>query len=474
MHRPGIDLLTKLFETDPLLAEVFDELKNEPGDVYLVGGTLRDLLLDKDPADIDIVISCDIEKSVRRLARKFSANFFVLDKKRDYYRLMLQAGRSITIDFTPVEGSGIKADLGRRDFTMNAMAIDLRNTEFIDPYGGKTDIEKSSIRMVAEENMIDDPLRLLRAFRFMTCSGFSICARTGAAIKKHAAKISSVAGERIGAELLVILRNNESTGVFRELHKHDLLCQIFPELTAGESVTQNEWHHLDIFDHSLESLKNLEMIVADLPDFLKPFEVKISEELLKPSGGGYSRAEIVKLATLLHDIGKVSCRKKSGGRMRFIGHDKVGAEMIVAIGGRLKLPKSVTQSVTLLIGHHLRPFNAITSNGISNKALFRFIRDLRGFHIGALLLAIADSMATCGKLVTQKRRETEKEAAVKVLSDKKSTEKPLVTGREIMEITGLKEGKEIGMILEKIAELYAIDEIRNRNEAVAYLQSRRI
>lgn len=219
-------------------------------DSFIVGGAVRDFLLNKDIRDVDIAINGDALVIGRAFADEIAATFVLLDAKFGVARIVLFGEY---LDICPVRGGSIGADLGERDITINALAIPLSgylrlmpeivsaevNSEIIDPFDGLGDLEKGIIRMVSEENLINDPLRMLRVYRFACTLGFSIDTDTTKSIKKQRASISSAASERITEELKYILGCNSSASILDEMHESGLLAELFPNLAI---ITNQTWY----------------------------------------------------------------------------------------------------------------------------------------------------------------------------------------------------------------------------------------
>ena len=277
-------------------------LPDNPEGIFLVGGTVRDLLAGHPPADIDLVIKGDIVHAAGQIASKTGGTIIDLGKKG--FDVLRVASAETTIDITPLDHPSIQADLRQRDFTINAMAYDVKARRLVDCTGGRADIQQKRIRMVSPAAFEKDPARLVRAYRLAAVMHYSIDSETEAAIGRHRHLVGSVAGERVWAELVKILGTADSTPVIMRMATGGLLTSIFPELQPAVGCTQNRHHPFDVFEHSLRVYDALETLLAAFGNRF-PHLVNIAENVHLPG-----HAAILKYAALLHDVGKPATRDK--------------------------------------------------------------------------------------------------------------------------------------------------------------------
>lgn len=231
----------------------FDFLPDPIDGIYLVGGCLRDMLIGRPPRDIDLVVEGDPARTAARIAQRTGGRLIDLGKKE--FSVFRIVSASAVIDITPLAGATIASDLAARDFTLNALAFDLKSRRLVDCTGGLNDIRQGIIRMVAETAFVNDPARLVRAYRLAAELGFSIDPQTQAVITRHRQRIATVAGERVWAELVKIFKVDDSAGTIRGMAASNLLTAIFPELKPTIGCTQNRHHRFDVFEHSLRPMK---------------------------------------------------------------------------------------------------------------------------------------------------------------------------------------------------------------------------
>ena len=224
---------------------------------YLVGGSVRDFLLNsKHSEDRDIAIK-NAEIFSKELAEKFDATLIELDSENKIYRVVLP-DKTNYLDISEIQGDTIKEDLLRRDFTINAIAYDLEKNEFIDISEGIKDLEQQKIRHIKDSNFSDDPLRVLRAFRFASVTGFDIADETKVAINKYKHLFMNPAKERINYEIMKLFGGNYTAKTLLLMDEFEILEEIFPYVKEMKKVPPNTHHHLDLFHHVVETVRNIE------------------------------------------------------------------------------------------------------------------------------------------------------------------------------------------------------------------------
>jgi len=309
--------------------------------LYLVGGCIRDYLLKRKCNDYDFAINADALSFARQIAKVLKGTFVLLEEERATARVVYKSGKKIiNLDFNNLKAKDIYTDLKRRDFTINAIAIDLssNNIEFIDPNNGLKDIELRLIRVISDKAFKEDPLRMLRAVRLSSELGFVIEKATYEAIVKLNGLISEVSPERITNELYLTLSSQNSSFFITILDKLGLFERIIPEIMFLKRLKQNGYHHLPVWEHSLATLTQLEGIASNLNRLFPKWHHKIIGYLNQPISINHNRFVNLKFISLLHDIGKFGTMKQdSSGRIRFIDHEILGAEISSKIAERLKL-----------------------------------------------------------------------------------------------------------------------------------------
>jgi putative nucleotidyltransferase with HDIG domain len=453
------------------------ELANGSGHrIYLVGGYLRDALGSHLPSDH---VCKDFDFAVeggtgfafaKHVANSFEGHFVPLDESNDTARVVMPTGS--VLDFSGCVGGTIASDVWRRDFSINALVWDPSHPdELIDFVGGLGDLKTKTIRALSESSFSDDPLRLLRAYRFAAHINGTIEPSTLDWIKQHAERIKLVAAERINLELFAILGKNDVASTVKQMADVGLLEYIFPELGPTHKVTANAFHHLGLFDHSVETIPQMESRLKELPDW-------VHESLQKELNAGISRLSATKLACILHDVGKPQTWQiNEDGRHTFYGHDRLGAEMCETIAERMKWSRDVTKFIVKLVKWHLRPGALFHQGPPTERAVRRFYRDIDEELPELIVLAYADFGATRGPDLNDADARQAAENNLRELlngyqsfKEKSQTRVKLLDGNAVMALLGIPGGPIIGEILEELAEAQEFNEVTNRSEAEAFVR----
>ena len=415
--------------------------------VYLVGGTLRDLLLGRETKDFDVFVIGNGVEFARQFQRRRSGRFILLDEARDEARVVLG---DLIFDFNG--GISIESDLARRDFTINSMAMRLPSSRIIDPFGGRADLRKGIIRTVREENLSDDALRVLRAFRFKSLYGFSIEKKTRYTIARVAYLLKDIAKERIKTEVFFILETESSWHTLKEMADMGVLCKVIPGFSSLEGVPQNKPYG-DLVHHSINTVKALEELKIDsLPHH------EIFREYYK------NNRAVLKLSCLLHDIGKPQTYEVTDGRVHFYGHEKVGVDIVK---GGLRLSNEEISVITTLIRYHMRPHLLASDPYYTRRAIVRLVSVCGRDTPGLLLLALSDALASAGCIGDGLQRIIRD--ATEVMTKKEKMKKRLITGDDLIAL-GLTPGIIFGEILSMVEEERTLGNIKTKEEAISYIK----
>jgi poly(A) polymerase len=475
-----------------LLTRVSGLLTEQGIAAYLIGGLVRDMLLERNTADIDIAVAADALKVAPKLAGALGGKYVLLDGVNRIGRVVLAPGEGVEweIDLATIEGD-ITQDLGRRDFTIDAMALDfeefIREPEYpalIDPFHGEKDLRRGMIRAVDESAFPSDPLRLLRAVRLAAELGFHVEPETEAMMRHYAHLITGVARERIREELLGILSPPGCGQRLAYLDELGLLAALFPELTSTRGVEQPKEHFWDVFQHSIRTVEAVEFLLRQVDweyaGASELTEVPWSGELKQHFDGevshGSTRKAMLKLAALLHDVAKPQTKTvEASGRTRFLGHAQEGAAIAGDILARLRFSTREIKLVEVMIRHHLRPTQLSHQGLPSRRAIYRYFRDAGEAGVDILFLSLADHLASRGPhLDTQHWREHARMTTYVLaqhFSEATATAPPkLIDGHDLMERFALSPGPVLGEILEAVREMQAAGEITSRDEALAYIE----
>ena len=465
---------------------------------YVVGGFVRDMLLGRDTADIDIAVDADALEIASEVASVIKGRYVLLDKENGIGRVVLisEEAPSATgrweLDFSTFKGS-IEQDLARRDFTVDAMAIDLnelvtgfQDVQLIDPIGGRNDLEQRVIRVVAGSTLEADAARLLRAVRLAAELGFSIDGDTETQIQRHSELIKNVAAERVREELLRILTIPGDRELLPYLDRLGLLTAVVPELVQMKDVRQPREHFWDVFDHSLKTVVAVDFVLrqgawqyADNEVFeAVHWSDELAQHFNREVSGGSTRRLLLKLAALLHDVAKPQTKAiDSTGRMRFLGHGREGAALAVGILERLRFSTREIKLVETIIEHHLRPMQMSHDELPSQRAIYRYFRDTGEAGIDTLFLSLADHLSTRGPRLSLAAWREHNQMVEYVLARHFEQEKvtlpaKLVDGHDLINIYGMRPGPELGELLESVREAQAAGELNTRQEALDYIRKR--
>ena len=459
--------------------------------LYLVGGSVRDLLLSRPITDLDFALAGDAISFANAFSDEIGGAFVKLEEQPPTARIVIRETR-LVLDFARLRDETLEADLRRRDLTINAIALDFSSLltqptiNLIDPCNGLRDLEQRVLRLPNEQVVHDDPLRMLRVYRFAAQLGFEIHEATIGLIREHKHRLwqgdrnetlrGEIAPERIRDELMKILEVHDATTCLRQMDETRLLSQIIPEIEQMRGVQQNDYHHLDVWEHSLFALQMFE--ATPIPDTLRSYREEIKAYLRQHLIYDKRRRQLLKLALLLHDVAKPATKTMSPqGNTRFIGHEKLGSEMAVAITNRLRLGGKVGRPMSCLVRNHLHLMNLVNAEGPTRRAITRFLRNTGDDWLGVLLLSYADLRASQG-ILRQPGDVSKTEALMKRIADlyyqeirPMMTRGKLITGDDIMQAFGLTPGVKIGRILKHIEDLQFQGQVHTSEEALKVAQA---
>ena len=446
--------------------------------VYLAGGSVRELALGRQPPDLDLAVSAQTLELARELAAALQGTFVLLDEEERTARVVWQGE---ILDLAEFRAPTLEGDLKARDFTVNAMALELeavlgrRPLALVDPTGGLHDLARGLIRIISPENLGYDPLRLLRAYRFAATHGFRLTPETAAAVRRYLPGFPRVAGERVHQELFLLLAAPRAGAVLQDMDEAGLLTQVFPELSDAREVEQNGFHHLDVFHHLLETVICLEEVLAAPEKYFGELAGELGRYL-----AGHHKSAVLKLAALFHDAGKpqVQDRRSRPDRYTFYYHEKVGLEIFAGVAQRLRLSIAEKKTVDTLIQLHMRPFlllPAFRERELTFRALGRLVRAARAELPGLFALAMGDSLAGQGP-----QKPPDSEAVLADLADEafrflKERLEPqerlprLVNGHDLIRL-GLKPGPRFRQILTAVEEAQWEGAVHTREEALRLVQ----
>jgi poly(A) polymerase len=477
------------FEPPPYLitvigrvAEVARSGSNRGADV--VGGTVRDVLLSRPVHDLDLAVAGDAAAFARALADALAGHYVRLDGERDIARVVIDVGEVRTVDVAARQGT-LEDDLRRRDFTIDALAVPLGGSEVIDVTGGLGDLRARVVRAIAPERFDEDPLRLLRAARIASELGFAIEPATCEAIRLRASRLREAAPERQRDELARLVALDAAYDGLRLLDDLGLLSVLFPELDGGRGLSQpGPFHAYDVFEHNVRTVEALDAMLAGagwlgetLWQAFAWCERDLRAYLAEEMSEGRPRAALLRIGGLLHDVAKPqTCAELPDGRVRFVGHDDIGARIAGEIMRRLRFSAAEVRFVQTLVAEHLRPVQLAQVGEVPTlRAIYRFARDAGDALPAVLLLALADAAAARGPSLTRdgwaRHVAYMNSLLVRTFGEAATMHPPrLLSGHDIMSRFGVPEGPRVGRLLEAVREAQAAGEVQDVAGAEAYVR----
>lgn len=492
-----------------VLSQVANFFYEQQAALYLVGGSLRNLLLGEPCNDWDLVTDGNGHKLARRLANQLGGSYAYFHEKASRVSIDLpETTTSLVLDIAPMRSESIEENLQARDFTLNAMAAPLHlvlecflasgrggllqaRDMILDPTGGLTDLATRSLRVTSSEAFRHDPLRLLRALRLAQHYQLTIASETAALMQRDAALLTRVAAERIHEELFLLLSQPGALVQLHNLDTYGLLATLIPELQPARDMAQPAPHYWDVFEHSLQSVGLLETLGRALENgpesttesaILTQAETASSlavlhELLLEASQQGiFQFADLqvprMKLSALLHDIGKpLTYTVSEQGAIHFYNHPLAGAPVASEIMRRLSASSYERRLAFLVAAHHMRPGQLGQESVVTTRAIRRYFVDLGPAGILIALFSLADHLATLGPQPPTSAWSSHL-ALVRLLLTRYIRERTsilpprLVRAEELISRLKLEPGPIIGQLLELIAEAQADGAIHSREEAI--------
>lgn len=463
----------------PAVRHLLRALMELAPDAFVVGGAVRDSLLGKQsPLDLDVAVPGDGYDLARQLATVYGkgATFVPLDRERGTGRIVLHDTAAATLDIASFKGLTLREDLFGRDFTINALALSVpdflsgASAMLIDPTGGLEDLRAGVIRACDETAFQADPLRILRAFRFKACFGFRVHPETRELMGASIPDMVRVSPERIRDELFAIFSADGTGPALDEMATMGVLFAVFPEIGPMKGCQQNRYHHLDVWDHSLEAIRGFHEIVGNLEALPGTLGREVEDYLKEEPVPARSKAALLRLALLFHDAGKPQTRTlDQEGNIRFFGHEKISRDLFESAANRLKLARREIALIGEWIGGHMRMM-VFTGASLTARAAFRLRRTYGRDLTGLVLLFLADLAASRGPARDPEAFQLALGRCAQTLQDvfaeAQLPAKPLLNGRDIMERFGVAPGPALGALIRKIEELQGIGEICSKDDAL--------
>ncbi len=452
-----------------LLSNLLSYLEGK-GDAWVVGGALRDQLLGLAALDVDLVTTV-APAALPRSIWGAEAYAFWLDESRQILRIVRPVGA--TVDIAPLQGKDITADLGCRDFTVNAMAMKLEDWlsqagPLIDPLAGQQDLAARCLRLVTPEALLADPVRVLRGIRLAITRDLKIEAATMQAMQLAAAQLSAEAAERVAAELSSCFIHPRAAAATDLLQLTGVTQSLFPEVTAMHEVTQNKYHQFTVDEHSRKAFAAFVDIVHQ-GRYLTPRAQGWLADYWQALSPAVQAAAM--LAAWLHDIGKPPTRVIRQGRVTFYNHERVGAKMAVAIARRLRLSNMQQDLIRRFIQLHMYPLQLWRSARFGPQLIHRFYR--RAGEYGPLIVAftLADHLAKGDNLAGSQEFSAHQQMveqflhAYFCLQQELISPEPLLDGRELIFLAARPPGPWLRQAKQAVLEAQVAGKIKSKAEA---------
>lgn len=455
---------------------VRDALGEQRGAAWVVGGAVRDTVLGRPVTDVDLVVGGEPEAAARAVAAAAGGPVFPLSEEFGAWRAIAPAG--FVCDVSPLQGGAIEADLAMRDFSANAMAVPLDAVDLLDPHGGQADLEARVLRVLGEQSYRDDPLRPLRLARLATELSLEPDDETERLTRAHAGRVPDTSPERIWAELRRLVIADRVLDGLELAGRLGLTEAVLPELAALRGVEQSHFHHLDVYGHTLEVLREQLELERELAAVFGPVADDLRTVLDESLADELTRMQALRFAALVHDMAKPATRRElPDGRVSFIGHDSVGQELVVALCRRFRTSERLASFLGAVTRHHLVLGFLVHARPLDRRAIYRYIRTCEPVEVEVTVLSCADRRATRGRNADA-AIAAHLDLALELMEPalewrRDGPPKPPLRGNELAEALGIEPGPELGRLVEALREAVFAGEVQDRDQAVAYAQGLR-
>lgn len=450
---------------DRLLAALGEAAREHGWEVSLVGGAVRDVLYGRGAHDLDLILGPPVDPVLDWLQARSSHRPVSFDKRILTHRLTIE-GRSI--DCVERAPRSLRRELGRRDFTVGAIAFDLAAWRLIDPWNGLRDLRQGRLDPPRDDAFRADPLRILRGVRLaLEFSQLRLTRRAMRLMRAATPRLGRVSPERLREELDRILLAPRASDGIRQLSALGALASLLPELESCRGVTQNRHHHLDVFEHTLLALQAADRVALlgrGVIDRRRDATASLPRALLT-----------LRWSLLIHDLGKPATRTVGAdGQVHFFGHERRSAAMVEAIARRFAFSRERERAIQTVVRQHLRLI--VPPTGLmSDRALARVIRDVAPHTVTLALHTLADKRASRGVghvRTTQRLRATvARLLALQSEIEARAARGRLITGRDVIEILGCAPGPYVGSVLAQVDERRDAGELSNRSQALEWIRS---
>jgi putative nucleotidyltransferase with HDIG domain len=469
------ELIARLRDT-PAAAAVLGELGGE-GEAWMVGGAIRDAALGRDVVDVDVAVAAGEADAARAIARRGGGVAFPLSEEFGAWRVVSRAGWHV--DVSRLRSGSIDADLELRDFTVNAMALPLTalaegaDDALLDPLAGRADIAERRLRATGEGTFADDPLRLLRAPRIAAELGLGIDEATAELARRSASRGGEPSGERQLAELRLLITGADPLRGLDLLDQLEVTQAVLPELAGLRGIEQNPNHHLDVHGHTIQVLVRWLEVESDLTRYVGDAAGDVAMLLAEPLADDLDRAGAMRFAALFHDLGKPATRDSSRSYITFIGHDRVGAEIVTSLCERLRTSRRLAAYLANITRNHLRLGFLVHQRPLARRTIYEYLRATDPDPADVTLLTVADRLSArgSGEVASEDMISAHLELASQMVDEalawrRGGPPRSPIRGDELAAEVGIDPGPELGRLIGEIEAAVFAGEVSSREEAV--------
>jgi tRNA nucleotidyltransferase/poly(A) polymerase len=464
--------------THPLVTSVREIAQAHHILLLLVGGAVRDWLLGKEAHDLDFAVRGNAKTLARAVADALGGAFYLMDAERNTARVIItRPGQAaFNLDFAVCRGDTWEEDLFGRDFSINAIALEMQSGAVLDLTGGQADLTRRVVRQVTPHAVTDDPVRALRAVRIALALGGTLDPATAQAAREAASLLHRPSPERVRDELMKALALPNAARAARWFDELGLLQAMIPEVAPLRDCTQSPPHQFAVLEHTFVVLDYVDMLIANLRGLGDLGGLALLQQLDSLTTSERSRAAVFRLAVLLHDIAKPLKRSVGeDGRIHFTGHEAAGALMAAARAEALRLSSIEVDQVRVTVQHHGEPNRIARDAAPSPRIIHRFMRATGACAPEIALFCPADGYGKAGAASSAEDMQRRHNIATRLIEQyyaqysPAAAPRPLIDGKDVMTL-GMQQGPRIGQILNAVREAQMIGEIGTRAEALALAQ----
>jgi putative nucleotidyltransferase with HDIG domain len=480
------------------LLEFIQSCLEEGQDLYIVGGGVRDVLLERELKDLDFAMPEDPTSLARRVAHGLNAGFFVLDDDRHTARVVYEIadGETFPLDFVQFSGESLSADLHNRDFTINAMAVPIRNrSQIIDPLGGQGDLRAKLLEVCQPNSLLGDPVRVLRGVRLAMQFNFSYAEGLDERMRRAASYLPQTSYERQRDELFKILEGPQPAKGMEHLHQFEVFETLIPALVGQETIPASPPHVLPLWEHTIRVVEDFDRILnalildgssyksttwwmLSIIKALSPFIEEIRAYFSQEVTSGRSKRGLALLGALLHDIGKPMMMKADeDGRLHYYHHNTVGADLAWEAAKRLKLSNAESEWVQRMVRYHMVLLPLIIHESLPDRRMiYNFFNQAGEVGVAIAMLSLADTTATYGEGLSEDKWGKAVQVSRAMLSawwqERETVVSPqlLLDGNDLQRLFSLNPGEQIGRLLADLREAQASGEVRTEKDAIMFIK----